>query len=242
MDVCKLPPFVMVAPARGAMRLLALTLVLAITGSGCGGTPTAPDRHGSPVILIDCGTETQSTLQCRARVVCGLYPCPDGTPTEVTSTATWSIDDALVAKITGQGTIVSVAPGDTVVRAAAPTMSAGSQPIAVFAAMMPLPTHQLVGYVYEGPSWATGTEVDGARIEVVDGLIKGRTATSGLPPEPVPGWFTPSVAPGVFFIQGVPPGTIRLRVSHPGYVPAEHDATFTLLGGPAALNVPLQRE
>ena len=56
-----------------------------------------------------------------------------------------------------------------------------------------------------------------------------------LPPGPTP-------LAGVYIINGIPVGTIRLRVSAPGYTPVERDVTFTFAGGPAAVDVQMQRQ
>lgn len=222
-------------------RCVVLAVSLAATCSGCSETPTAPDqRRGSPTIVIRCDTATQFALECTAPVVCSLYPCPDGTPSDVTSTATWSVDDTSIARIAGQGKIVSVSPGYTVVRAVASFMS-GSRSIAVFTGTVPLPTQGLAGAVYEGPNRAIGA-INGATVEVIKGLIKGRTAISGLPPEPVAGWIAITPPAGIYIINGVPPGTIRLRVTKPEYVSREQDVTFTLTGGPPAVDFQLQRQ
>jgi hypothetical protein len=80
-------------------------------------------------------------------------------------------------------------------------------------------------------------------VEVIEGLIAGRTATSGAPPTVVPGFLAPGpAAPGWFFINGMPPGTVRLRVKKDGFVPVERDVTFTFDGGPGTVNFQLQRQ
>jgi hypothetical protein len=113
----------------------------------------------------------------------------------------------------------------------------------VFPGTTPLPTFGLQGTVYEGAT-PNESRIDGATIDVIDGLIVGRRATSGSRPEPVPGYFAPGpAAPGLFIINGVPPGTIRLRVSKDGYVPEERDVTFTYLGQVgSATNFQLRRQ
>jgi hypothetical protein len=121
-------------------------------------------------------------------------------------------------------------------------MGEGFHQVAVFAGTGPLPTFGLQGVIYEGATPSDG-KIDGATIEVVNGLIVGRIATSGAPPVAVPGYFEPGpVAPGLFLINGVPPGTIHVRVMKEGYRPVERDVTFTFAGGPASVDVQLQHQ
>jgi hypothetical protein len=180
--------------------------VLALA-TGCGSTPTAPsDRFGSPAILLRCNSGSASALNCTAPVSCSLYPCRPGVPTDVTGIATWTTDDPSVARVTGPGVIVAAGPGNTVVRATSAGVSEGFQYVAVFAGTAPLPTFRLQGIVYEGPTSNDG-KIDGAIVEVIEGLIAGRTATSGAPPAVVPGFPAPGpAAPGLFIINGMPPG------------------------------------
>jgi hypothetical protein len=144
--------------------------------------------------------------------------------------------------VTGPGVIVAAGPGNTVVRATSAGVSEGFQYVAVFTGTAPLPTFRLQGIVYEGPTSNDG-KIDGAIVEVIEGLIAGRTATSGAPPAVVPGFPAPGpAAPGLFIINGMPPGTVRLRVKKDGFVPVERDVTFTFAGGPATVNFQLQRQ
>jgi hypothetical protein len=112
--------------------------------------------------------------------------------------------------------------------------------IAAFPRTTPLPTFGLQGSVYTGTTPATGG-LAGARVEVVSGLVAGRGAVAGLAPEPVPG-FT-SLAPatrGVYMINGVAAGTMRLRATAAGYQPLERDVTVTLQGVPGSVDFQLQ--
>jgi hypothetical protein len=211
--------------------------------AACGSTPTAPDgRNGSPVILVRCETGSASALGCVAPVACSLYPCQPGTPADVTATATWTTDDPLVARVTGPGTVVSVGLGNTVVRAVSSGIGEGSRPVSVFTGTAPLPTFGLQGTVYEGATWTDG-KIDGAVVEVILGLVNGRTATTGARPVPMPGFFAPGpAAPGLYIINGVPPGAIRLRVTKDGYVPVERDVTVSFSGGTGNVDFRLQRQ
>ena len=220
---------------------IALFLCFALT-TRCGSTPTAPDnRYGSPLILVRCETGSASALNCTAPVGCSLYPCQPGTPADITATATWTTDDPSVAKVTGPGILVPVGPGNTVVRAATSGVGGGSHSVAVFTGTAPLPTFGLQGTVHEGAT-PNDVKIDGATIQVIDGLIAGRIATSGAPPAGIPGFSSPPTRPGLFIINGVPPGTIRLRVRKEGYVPVERDVTSTFAGGPGNVDFQLQRQ
>jgi hypothetical protein len=59
---------------------------------------------------------------------------------------------------------------------------------------------------------------------VLNGVAAGRRALSGDPPMPLPG-VTPIAAPARYQIDGVPSGTIRLRVTKQGYVDQEREVT-----------------
>lgn len=219
---------------------LGLLLSCALTAR-CGGAPTAPERYENPLILVTCGRGTAASLHCTALVPCASGSCRPGTPPDVTATATWTTDDPSVARVTGPGALVAVGPGYTTVRAAYAGISGGAHSLAVFAGTPPLPVFALQGSVREGTA-PSDPKIDGATIEVLDGLIAGRTARSGMPADAVPGLSLPPIsAPGLFRIEGVPPGTMRLRVTKDGYLPVERDVTFELLGGPATFDVLLHR-
>jgi hypothetical protein len=161
---------------------------------------------------------------------------------DVTAIARWTTDDPSVARITGPGILAAVGPGNTVVRVSSPGVSEGFRSVAVFTETAPLPTFGLQGIVHEGATTNDG-RIDGATIEVIEGLVTGRIATSGAAPAVIPGFFAPGPAsPGLFIINGVPPGTVRLRVTKEGYVPLERDVTFTFAGGPGIVNFQLQRQ
>ncbi|MBC7815996.1 MAG: hypothetical protein IAG10_03755 [Planctomycetaceae bacterium] len=73
-----------------------------------------------------------------------------------------------------------------------------------------MPTSEISGGVYEGVNASSG-RIDGAVIEVLDGVRAGRTAVSGEPPVLLPG-FSSFASAGYYRIVGVPPGTFRVRV------------------------------
>lgn len=75
---------------------------------GCDKTPTAPERHGIPQVIIVCDSAPSGDVTvCRAPVGCSLYPCAAGTPTDVTFIGVWSVDDASVARIISPGAVQS---------------------------------------------------------------------------------------------------------------------------------------
>lgn len=214
------------------MKRTFLCLLMLAAAGACGSQPfTEPDRFGIPTVIVSCDHATDAELNCRVPVVCAdIYPCKGQLPPDVTATATWSVDDSSIAQVVTPGTLMSVGVGNTVVRASAASFGSGSHTVAVFGGTVPLPTFSLQGFVYSGTNRATGG-IDGATIEVVSGLIAGRRAVSGAAPDPVPGFVAirPAVA-GTFILNGVPAGTIRLRVTAAGYHPLERDVTFTLSG------------
>ena len=172
--------------ARMLGRYFPLALFLCCKStSRCGGPPTAPDRHGSPVILVTCTSATASSLNCTAPVSCSLYPCLPGTPPDVTASATWTTDDPSVARVAAEGTLVAVGPGYTTVRAVTSGVSEGFRAVAVYPGTPPLPVFGLQGTVREGAS-PNDVKIDGATIQVLDGLIAGRIWSRGVPPAAVP--------------------------------------------------------
>lgn len=218
-------------------RLFYGVLLCAIAAVRCGGTPpTAPDKNPTPSITISCDSATGSVLNCRAPVSCGGSPCGGTTPSDVTASATWSIDDSSLAQMTAPGSIVALPTSFLIfritnVRAQAPQMTSACQSIGVFPGVAsPLPTFPLVGRVYTGLDPVSGA-IKGAFVEVVTGLVAGVVAVTGstfpcpiccTPPETPP--------PGTFVLD-VPPGTIHLLIQAGGFQPLERDVTLTFSGG-----------
>jgi hypothetical protein len=134
----------------------------------------------------------------------------------------WNVDDPAVVRVTGPGLLEAVAPGDTLVHARW-SISHYWRPVSVFPGTAPLPTYSVDGYIYEGTPTARVT-LDGARIEVLNGVAAGRKAISGELPDPVPG-YVPLSVPGMYRINGVPSGTITIRVTKPGYLDQEREVT-----------------
>lgn len=197
-------------------------------------TPSGPTRYGVPLLAVSCSTAGVNPLLCANRISCGgPYPCaPEVPTTDLTGQAIWESGNPAVVRIIEPGVVGAVGVGDTLVRARWQHYDA-QRTVSVFAGTPPLPTNEIFGGVYEaGKTPATGAIV-GATIEVIDGLLAGRSVTSGVPPPLLPGFFGPFGGPGYYRILGVPAGTYRLRVSMAGYVTQERDVTVAD-GSPSA--------
>lgn len=93
--------------------------------------------------------------------------------------------------------------------------------IGVFSGTAPLHTYEYEGTVWDGAA-PPRTPLDGALVEILNGLPAGRTTVSGAMPDMYPG-ATLVRAPGHYAFFGIPSGTYRLRVSKPGYATQEVD-------------------
>lgn len=224
-------------PRRGTLLIHAAAIIVS-----CGAcSPTAPsctDQYGrgaTSVNSLDVSCSTVGTnLQCQAvasnRNNLYVY-CP--IEEDVTQAAAWTIGDPTVVRIVAPGIFQAVGSGRTFVRAAWQYMNSVMRPVAVFAGTPPLPTYEVFGSVYQkGQTIATGA-INGATIEILNGLVAGLTATSGVPPPLLPGYLGPFGGPGYYRLLGVPPGTYRLRITKDGYVSQERDVTVTV-GSPGA--------
>jgi hypothetical protein len=166
---------------------------------------------------------------CRATVGCSLYSCAPDIPEDVTTAAEWTSDAPEIMRIASPGRLEAVSPGDTVVRAKW-TYGAGAtsywRHVSVFPGTAPLPTYQIAGRIYD-VSVSPRVPLDGVTIEILNGLVAGRRATSGsASPMSMPGFTPPpDTLPGSYYVPGVPSGTHRLRVSKDGYVSQERDVT-----------------
>jgi hypothetical protein len=206
-------------------RFRGCIFVASVLTAACGGTPTEPDRYGTPQVYIVCPVD--SAASCRAQVTCDLYPCAPGTPSDVTQVAQWNIDDPSVARVDGPGLITSVGVGNTVLRVAwkATPLNFTTTffiPIAVFTGTPPLETYEYEGMIYDGGG-PPRTPLNGALVEILTGLVAGRQTTSGTQPYFYPGASLPPPVAGHFAFFGVPAGMYRLRVSKPGFVTQEVD-------------------
>jgi hypothetical protein len=170
-------------------QFLLLTIAASGIAAACGsGQYTDPEgRTGEPALSAICDAITQSALKCRASVYCsGDYPCTGALPSDLTASATWTVDDSSVAQIVAPGTVVAVGIGNTIVRVQTPGYLSSFHNIGVFAGTVPLPTFSLVGYVYSGSSVSTGG-ITGATVDVTSGLIAGVHAVTNAAPVPVEG-------------------------------------------------------
>ena len=202
----------------------------------CGG-PTTPDtRTGVLGLRIICEGLGANPLVCRAETYCvGPYRCPEpgADGRDVTASAQWTCDDGSVARVAGPGRIEAVGLGDAVIRARLTNyVSEAFQPMSVFAGPLPLPTHEISGTVWESGKTAAVGYISGAVIEVLDGAVAGRRATSGTPPPLLPGYFGLSSPPGLYRVLGVPPGRYSLRATADGYVSQTRIGEVSARGGP----------
>lgn len=144
-----------------------------------------------------------------------------------------TIADATILRLTAPGSFAAAAIGDTAVRASWNGIQSSDRPVSVFPNMPPFTTFEISGSVYQaGQTPATGA-INGAVLELVDGAVAGRMATSGTMPPAMPGYaFIPKPTPGAYTFLGIPPGTFTLRVSKAGYVTQQVQATVFNDGGP----------
>jgi hypothetical protein len=198
-------------------------------------SPTAPDpRTGIVELRISsCDFTGRSPLECRAQLICnGLYPCPslESNSRDVTEAATWNATPAAIVRVVAAGRIEAVGVGDGAVSVAYTSEGnrlQSSRTVSVFGGTAPLPTAGIGGSVSEiGKTLSTGG-IQGAVVEIVNGLVAGRTATTGTTPMPVFGFSASSLAPYQYAIFGVPPGRYTVRVIAEGFVSVERSMTVT---------------
>lgn len=212
-----------------------LLAALAVSLSGCNGTPTRPDRGpyngrmGTMEVTVNCGETGRSPLVCRATGRCGgLYPyCPGFTSgDDVTTSVTWYSENENIAHLTDSGVFVAGSPGDTVagVRFKEAFTVSVYDDGAIFRSLV------ISGSVFD--AWpAQRPPITGALVEILDGRAAGRTALSGAPPRQLvssPGSCSGSGSPsGRYCLSAIPPGTYRLRASADGFVSQEQDVVLT---------------
>ena len=222
------------------MRAWMFAVILAsFATAGCGSTPTAPERHGPISIWILCEAGTPPFTTCRAPVFCTLYPCAAGTPTDITTSGTWTSDDPAIVRIAAPGLLEAVSLGDTVVRVALPPVGGELRPVSVFPGTPPLPTWEIAGTVYDG-SVTPRVPLDGATVEVLTGIVAGWKAISGVEPPAKPGFpgWSVQFPRGHYEIRGVPSFPYSVRASRPGYVSQERE----IPGTSYSLDFVLQRD
>lgn len=228
----------MVRPYRSFLIWTAALPAAALSLLAACDSPTRPDgRTGQISLAILCDGSGAAPLRCSATTYCaGSYPCPDlgAGGSDVTRSASWSSADASVARTIGPGVFDAVGPGDTVIHASLGVISPAAQTISVFEGTAPLPTNEIFGTVWAAGQTPANGAISGADIEVLNGHIAGRTATSGVPPPLPPGFFGPFGGRGYFRILGVPPGAYTLRVVADGFVTQERTVVVPARGSPAA--------
>jgi carboxypeptidase family protein len=215
-------------------RWLIGAAMLVISCEGCGPTaPSCTDQFGRGAtsfngLDISCSV-IGSALQCQA-VATNKYDlyvyCP--MQQDVTESAVWTTAGSSLIRMLAPGMFQAVGIGDSFVQASWQHLQSVMQPVSVFAGTPPLPTHEISGSVYLKGQTAGSGAIRGAMVQILDGLVAGRTATSGVPPPLLPGFLGPFGGPGYYRLLGVPPGNYRLRVTKDGYVSQERDVTVTL--------------
>jgi hypothetical protein len=180
-------------------------------------------------VTIRCST-VGSRLQCQAVAsILGLYVyCPRSE--DVTASAVWTAGDSAIVRLVAPGEFEAAGVGDTFVQATSQNIGRASNPVSVFPGTPPLPTGEIAGLVSEAGKTPI-VPIAGAVVQILDGLVAGRTATTGVPPPLLPGYLGPFDIQG-YRLLGLPPGTYRLRVTKDGYTTQESNATLTGVGGP----------
>jgi hypothetical protein len=200
-------------------------LALLVTCVACNTNPARPDtRGGIEGVIVDCPTPVSGALICTARVTCALYPCP-GLPNDVTTLATWTSDDPGVVALTTAGTFQRIGIGNTTIRADW-HFDEASRAVSLFANTPPLPTFEIAGNVYRSGMTPSAGAISGAVVSVLDGLVAGRQAISGVAPSPMPGFLSNATSlPQYYRLLGIPSGVYRLRVVKDGYISQERTVT-----------------
>jgi hypothetical protein len=200
---------------------------------GCGPVaPSCTDREGRGdtdfnALKVQCSS-VGLRLQCESEAyITGLYVyCPKSE--NVTSSAIWTVGDAGVIRLSAPGLFeASGASGDTFVRASWQNIDSATMPISVFAGT-PFQTFEIFGSIYEAGKTIDTGAINGATIQIMNGLVAGRSSTSGVPPPLLPGYYgSGNGGRGYYRLLGVPPGTYRVQVSKDGYATQEREITIT---------------
>lgn len=220
----------------GFSRIGGLIGALALAAACTDASPTAPDPRSGLLDLriTGCDTSGQSPLQCRAQVFCtGSYRCPDPSldRVDITEQGRWISRDPDLFIVVGPGRFQQIGIGDGVASVSYTPQRyyelTAIRPVSVFPGTAPLPTRALTGNVFEaGRSPNTGG-IQGAVVEILDGLVAGRTGTTGVVPAPVAGFVRPFLTSFQYAILGVPPGRYVVRAQADGYLAVQRAATVT---------------
>ena len=221
----------------GLLEIGAATLVVSCSACSSSTAPSCTDQYGrgaTAMNALDMSCSTiGSSLQCNAVASNknDLYVyCP--MQQDVTQSAGWVIADPAIARMVAPGTFTAAGIGDTFVRATWQGLESTMRPVSVFAGTAPLPTYEIFGSVWLAGQTPTSSYIDGAVIQILNGLVAGRTATSGVPPPLPPGYLGPFGGKGYYRLLGVPPGTYRVRITKDGYASQERDVTVVGPGSP----------
>lgn len=208
-----------------------LGAMLMAAGAGCS-SPTAPDaRQGVLKLTVSCGGDGTVPLECRAVTSCAANcsgPLVNG-PVDVSGQVQWLVQGTAVRHV-GSGRFASVEQGDATISASLPAGYPGDAPpvpVGVFGTRHAVPTTTIAGRVGAGtvrdtpfgpqPVWER--MLNGARVEIVDGLVAGRSYVTGERPIAPPGilFFFPRFGEGEFQFFGIPaPATYVLEIRAAG--------------------------
>jgi hypothetical protein len=215
----------------------ACALALACAGACRATSPSCTDQYGRGAtelnsIDVTCASAS-SDLRCDSVAsVRDLYVyCPKSE--NVTLTSTWTVADPSIVSVAAPGVFRGVATGNTFIRATWNGIESEMQPVSVFPGMPPRRTREIFGSVYVRGS-VPRIFVNGAVIEILDGVVAGRSAVSGVHPPLLPGYLGPFGSDGYYRLLGVPPGTYHLRMTRAGDASQDREVIVTDSGGALA--------
>lgn len=218
---------------------LAVSSAIAGTVACSPASPSCTDLNGrgetqfNSIDLV-CGN-SGSTMQCRATAsIKGLYVyCPMSQ--DITAAASWLVGNPTIVKSDGSGVFESGRAGDTVITAKWQNLASYDKPVSVFPGTPPYPTYEIFGTVSNStvPPPLSNAAMNGATVTILDGLLAGRSVTSGVPPPLLPGYFGPFGGTGYYRLLAVPPGTYTVRATKDGYLPLTKVGTVGYEGGPS---------